>query len=136
MERGWRGRLRKGRGRMQRIRKERSPVPAYVMPSGHCQPAPAPFCLARGQGGREGDGRKGRAAPGTSRGKILIAARDRYRSSADHLHAHCSSIRRRKFRRRRPASPSRTIFSAAAAFSFHITARSKSWRAGHRCLRR
>nr|KAF7439377.1 hypothetical protein H0235_001768 [Vespula pensylvanica] len=32
---------------MQRIRKERSPAPAYVMPSGHCQAAPEPFCLPR-----------------------------------------------------------------------------------------
>lgn len=61
---------RKGRGRMQRIRKERSPAPAYVMPSGHCQPAPAPFCLARGQGREEEeeegevvDGAKGQSCP-------------------------------------------------------------------------
>lgn len=48
---------RKGRGRMQRIRKERSPAPAYVMPSGHCQPAPGPLpspFVSRGGQGREG----------------------------------------------------------------------------------
>lgn len=42
---------RKGKGRLQRIRKERSPAPAYVMPSSYCQPAPAPFCLPGGEGG-------------------------------------------------------------------------------------
>jgi len=35
---------------MQRIRKERSPAPAYVMPSSYCQPAPTPFCLLEREG--------------------------------------------------------------------------------------
>lgn len=67
--------------------------------------------------GAKGQSLPPRPAAGTSRGKIQIVARNRYRSSADHLHAHCSSIRRRKFRGRRAASPSRTIFPAARAFS-------------------
>lgn len=40
------------------------------------RPPPLPFCLARGPRERGWTGRKGRAAPGTGRGKILIAARD------------------------------------------------------------
>lgn len=53
---------------MQRIRKERSPAPAYVMPSSYCQPAPAPFCLPGGRGRV-----KARALSTASRRKILIA---------------------------------------------------------------
>lgn len=47
--------LRKGKGRMQRIRKEQSPAPAYVMPSSYCQPATGP--LLSTQGGERGEGR-------------------------------------------------------------------------------
>ena len=62
---------------MQRIRKERSPVPAYVMPSGHCQPAPAPFCLAGG-GGKRGWGRRR-----TSEAKGQSCPRNQSRENSD-----------------------------------------------------
>lgn len=67
-ERG--GSRRKGKGRMQRIRKERSPAPAYVMPLSYCQPAPALFCLPGGKGKRESTAG---ALSIASRRKILIA---------------------------------------------------------------
>lgn len=46
------GGRRKGKSRMQRIRKELSPAPAYVMPSSHCQPAPPAPLLSREREGR------------------------------------------------------------------------------------
>jgi len=58
--------LRNGKGRMQRIRKEQSPAPAYVMPSSHCQPATGPLLSTQGGERREGEV-AAQSAPSTPR---------------------------------------------------------------------
>lgn len=129
---------RKGRGRMQRIRKERSPAPAYVMPSGHCQPAPALPLLSRAGAKGEGvgaDGAKGQSCPRNrsrensdrSQGLISIFGRSFACSLFEHPDDENSDDDARH-RRREQYSPR----GRGLSFSPDLS-RSKGLGAGHRC---
>lgn len=148
-ERGWEGKCgrekmeeegggkwrRKGRGRMQRIRKERSPAPAYVMPSGHCQPAPALPLLSRAGAKGEGVGAKGQSCPRNrsrensdrSQGLISIFGRSFACSLFEHPDDENSDDDARH-RRREQYSPR----GRGLSFSPDLS-RSKGLGAGHRC---